>query len=114
MAPYDLPDYIIDKLTEQIAVQTYCWIYKKEKSTITMDLVNPRNHKSFLEHVYNITRDISRKKVFHKNTVIGFLRKHFTKGKDTYFYYNQDFDVISILVKYRILEDIGHDKFKVI
>jgi hypothetical protein len=113
MALNNLPDYIIDKLTEQVAVQTYCWIYRKEESPVTIDLVNPRNHRPFLEHVYNITRDISRKKVFRKNIVVGFLRKNFTKGKETYFYYNQDFDAISILVKYNILEDIGGDKFKI-
>lgn len=114
MAMNHLPDYVVDKLTEQVAVQSYYWIYRKEVSTISIDLVNPRNHKSFLNHVYNITRDISRKKVFRKNIVVGFLRKNFTKGKETYFHYNQDFDAISILVKYNILENIGDNKFRLV
>ena len=109
-----LPSYIIDKLTEKTAIDTYHWIFRPEEGIITIDLVNPRNHRGFLQNVYNISRNIPKHKVFRKNIVIGFLKKNFTKGKDTHFHYNRDFDVISILVKYNILKDIGNDKFRVI
>jgi hypothetical protein len=109
-----LPSYIIDNLTEKTAIDTYNWIYRKDESIITIDLINPRNHRAFLQNVNNISRDIPKNKVFPKNIVIGYLKKNFTKGKDTHFQYNRDFDVISILVKYNILKDIGNDKFRLI
>ena len=108
----NLPVYIIDNLTMQTAVSSFHWVFKSEDiSTITIDLTNPENHKLFIKQILKIINDFNHNKIYHKNIIIGYLNKNFTKDKKTYFIYNKQYDIISLLLKYKLLKNIGNNSF---
>ena len=108
----DLPGYIMEDLTMQIALKSFYWVFKSDESSeITMDLTNPENHAIFIKQILKIINYFNNNKIYHKTIIIGYLHKNFTKDKKTYFIYNKEYDIISLLLKYKVLKNVGNNNF---
>jgi hypothetical protein len=68
-----------------------------------LDLTIPINHGPFVIKALNILQKTVKDSFCSKTKIIGILRLRYIEGKKTFFKWNENYDVISILIRFRII-----------
>lgn len=88
-------------------------IDKYNRLNLELDLTDTCNHKSFIIRSTQVLQNMLTDNYYTKNKIVGILKKHYSKKKIIFFKWNDQYDVLSILVSSRVVSQYGNDKFKI-
>jgi len=118
-----LPEQIEQNNIQSDIYNYYCEIVAKqvcefvlesdESSTIIeLDLTDYRNHSSFVIQARNVLQKMLKNSCYTKTKIIGILKKYYVEEKILFFKWNDQYDVISILLHFDVIEKTQDDLYK--